>query len=285
MSLIDPSFRVCAIFGHPVAHSLSPAIHNAAFEALGLPFVYVAHDIEPGCVGEAIAAARTLGYRGLSITIPHKVAAIAHVDEVDETAFGIGCINTVWNEGGRLYGMNSDGQGAINALRQAGADPQGASVLVLGSGGAARAIAMTIAMTARPAKLVLLGVLPDELAKLAHDISQRSSVSLSYAALNDESLGAALPAADILLQCTPVGQHPDEERSLVPAHLLRPQLFVFDVVYNPRRTKLLRDAELVGCRVVEGVEMFIGQALVQFELWTGEKPPVDVMRQVVRERL
>jgi shikimate dehydrogenase len=285
MSRVEPSFRVCALFGHPVGHSLSPAMHNAGFEALGLALVYVAHDVEPGRVAEAIAAARTLGYRGLSVTIPHKVAALECMDEVDATARAIGCINTVVNDQGRLVGYNSDGRGALNALREAGADPADRRVLVLGSGGAARAIAMTIAFEARPADLTLLGVVPHELDKLASDVAERAGVRARAVALEDATLEAAMRDAQIVIHCTPVGMHPQSGHSVVPAALFRREQVVFDAVYNPRKTKLLGDAERAGCRIVSGVEMFLGQALVQFELWTGKKPPADVMRCVLEERL
>lgn len=122
---IEPHYRLCALFGHPVGHSLSPAIHNAAFAKLGLPYLYVACDIPPGGVPAAMEAIRTLNYRGLSVTIPHKIAALACMDEVDPTARGIGCINTVVNENGRLIGYNCDGRGALNALRNATIDPLG----------------------------------------------------------------------------------------------------------------------------------------------------------------
>ncbi len=137
MQSIDAKTKVCGIFGHPVGHSLSPEIHNAAFAAGHLPFVYVAHDVEPGNVLRALDGIRVMGYRGLSITIPHKVTALEAMDEVDETARIIGCINTVVHEDGKLYGSNSDGLGALSALREAGADPEGSRTLVLGSGGAA----------------------------------------------------------------------------------------------------------------------------------------------------
>ena len=285
MPSIDAKTKVCALFGHPVGHSLSPAMHNAAFEALGLPYVYVAHDVQPGCVARALDGIRVMGYRGLSVTIPHKVEAMQGVDEVDPTAQGIGCINTVVNENGRLLGYNSDGRGALNALRDAGADPQGKRVLMLGSGGAARAIAMTLACEAPPERICILGVQLDELEKLIADVAQRGESSVLGTELTEHALRDEIAAADVLLHCSPIGMHPKEDASLVPAELFREGLAVFDAVYNPRRTRLLKDAAAAGCRTIEGIEMFLGQAYVQFELWTGRPAPRDVMRRVVEEKL
>jgi shikimate dehydrogenase len=285
MPSIHAKTQVCAILGHPVGHSLSPAIHNAAFDALRLDYVYVAHDVAPDSLAAAIAGARALGYRGLSVTIPHKVAALSCVDDVDETARTIGCINTVVNDTGRLTGHNSDGLGALAALRRAGADPAGRRVVILGSGGAARALAVTLAASATPQRIVLLGVVLDELAQLSRDVLGLGRCETVARELSEATLTEELATADLLLQCTPVGMHPNADASLVPAALLRPELCVFDAVYNPRRTALLQAAAAAGCRVVEGLEMFIGQAVVQFELWTGQAAPIDVMRRIVEERL
>lgn len=285
MSRIDAKTRVCALFGHPVGHSRSPEIHNAGFEALGLPYVYVAHDVLPGMVEQALRGIRVMGYRGLSVTIPHKVEAMHGVDQVDPIAQGIGCINTVVNDDGRLIGYNSDGLGALRALRAAGVDPCGTRTVVLGSGGAARAIAMTIARETPPAELTILGVVPDELARLAADVRQHSAATVEPVALTAESLAQAVPRADLLLHCSPVGMHPREDESLVPPELLRREQAVFDAVYNPRQTRLLREAAQAGCRTIEGIEMFLGQAYVQFELWTGRPAPQDVMRRALEDRL
>ncbi len=285
MPRIDAKTTVCALFGHPVGHSLSPAIHNAAFEQLDLPYVYVAHDVLPGEVGKALEGVRAMGYRGLSVTIPHKVEAMENVDEVDPTAEGIGCINTVVNEKGRLKGYNSDGLGALGALRDAGADPEGRRVLVLGSGGAARAIAVTLACEAPPAHLAVLGVALDELDRLVTDVSQRGRATVEGYQLTDESLEQEIASADIVMHCSPIGMHPKEDASLVPARLLRDGLVVFDAVYNPRQTKLLRETEAAGGCAIQGLEMFLGQAYVQFELWTGQKAPREVMRKVVEANL
>jgi shikimate dehydrogenase len=285
MTTIDARTKVCAVIGHPISHSLSPALHNAAFAALDLPYVYVAHDVQPGQVGRVLAGMRAMGYRGLSVTIPHKVEAMLAVDAVDEIAKGIGCINTVVNEDGRLLGYNSDGLGALNALRDSEADPAGKNVVILGSGGAARALAITIAREAPPGALSLLGVVAEELEQLVADVRARGRCPAAGHELTEETLRRELESADILLQCTPIGMHPQEDRSLVPAEMLREGMVVFDAVYNPRRTRLLTEAEAAGCRTVEGLEMFLGQARVQFELWTGCSAPQQVMREVVEARL
>ena len=285
MPRIDAKTKVCAVFGHPVGHSLSPAMHNAAFQALGLPLVYVAHDVMPGNVGKALEGIRAMGYRGLSVTIPHKVEAMHGVDEVDPTAQVIGCINTVVHDGGRLLGSNSDGRGALNALRDAGCDPEGKRVLMLGSGGAARAIAVTLACEAPPERIAILGIQMDELQQLVDDVARRGRTQVSGDRLTDTVLRDEVARADVLLHCSPTGMHPNADASLVPAEYLHAGLLVFDAVYNPRRTRLLQQAAAAGCATVEGIEMFLGQAYVQFELWTGRPAPRDVMRQVVQSSL
>ncbi len=285
MPSINAKTRLCAVFGHPVAHSLSPEIHNAAFEAAGLPFAYVAHDVEPGRVSVALEGIRVMGYRGLSVTIPHKVEALEAVDEVDETAKVIGCINTVVNDNGRLLGYNSDGLGALGALRQADADPEGSRTLVIGSGGAARAIAVTISREAPPKEMTILGIEAAELDRLANDVRAKGKTHVVAKALDATSLSEAIAHADIVIHGTPIGMHPNEGKSLVPAESLHSGLAVFDAVYNPRHTRLLEDAARAGCRTIPGVEMFLGQAYVQFELWTGQPAPREVMRKVVEEKL
>ncbi len=285
MVTIGGKTRVCGILGHPVGHSLSPALHNGAFAARGLDLVYVAHDVPPEQLPAAIAGARALGYRGLSITIPHKVAAMACVDEIDATALAIGCINTVINDGGHLRGHNTDGRGALGALRAAGVDPAGRRVVVLGSGGAARAITVTLALEAPPAELRVLGVVPDEVARLVADLNRCGRAAATAHALDEASLATALEGAELLLNTTPVGMHPATDATLAPTRLLRPGLTVFDAVYNPRRTRMLADAAAAGATVIEGLEMFLGQAVLQFELFTGEPAPVEVMRRVVEAHL
>ncbi len=281
---IDAKTQVCAVIGNPVEHSLSPAIHNAAFEALGLDYAYVAFRVED--IAAAIAGVRALGnFRGLSVTIPHKVSIMDHLDEIDVVARNIGSVNTVVKEGGALKGSSSDGPGALNALRDYGIEPAGRRVLVLGSGGAARAVTFTLATAQRPPEISILGVIPDELEKLVRDLKDKTPACVGGGELSDESLRKETAEAEIIIHCTPIGMHPKTDDTLVPKELLRPEHVVFDIVYTPRETRLLKEARSVGCKTIPGLEMFVNQAVVQFELWTGQRAPVDVMRKVVEENL
>jgi shikimate dehydrogenase len=280
---ITPSTKLCALIGNPVGHSMSPALHNRAFAELNLDYVYVAFRVED--VGGAVAGMRALeNFRGMSVTIPHKVSIIAHLDEVAEVDRRIGSVNTVVNDGGRLRGFGSDGPGALKALVDAGVQVAGRTVTILGSGGAARAIAFTLA-EAKPAALFLLGIIEPELQALTRDIVTKTGARASCALLEPKTLEARLAESQVLIHCTPVGMHPDTGASAVPESLLHRDLAVMDIVYNPLKTKLLAAAEERGLKTISGVEMFVNQAVIQFELWTGKTAPREVMRDVVLEHL
>lgn len=279
---ITAGTTVCAVIGNPVGHSLSPEIHNTAFEYLDLDWVYAAFCVED--IRGAIAGVRALGIRGVSITIPHKVAALPLLDSLDPTAEKIGAINTIVNTGGSLHGVNTDGAGALKALTEAGHDPAGSTVLILGAGGAARAIAFTLAERAAPARLAIAGIVPGELATLCADIGARTPVQPVALTMDPEALSAELPQARILINCTPLGMHPHTGTSPIPGGLLGPGHVVFDIVYNPRTTQLLKEAEAGGAGVIRGIDMFLNQAILQFELWTGRKAPAAVMREVLMKK-
>lgn len=280
---IDGTSRVCAVIGNPVEHSLSPAIHNAAFVRKGLNLCYVAFRVED--LAAAMAGVRGLNLLGLSVTIPHKVAVLAYLDEVEETAGRIGSVNTVLHREGRLVGYNSDGLGAVRALREAKVPLAGEKVTLLGSGGAARAIAFTLGKEVSLREMALLGIEGEECRRLAEDLEKALPFPVRWGFLNPETLRRHVPDSAGIIHCTPVGMTPHVDRSLLDRTALRPDQFVFDIVYNPLKTRLLEEAESAGCRVVPGVEMFIHQAVFQFELWTGTSAPVDCMRQVVMEAL
>ena len=280
---INTATQFCGVIGNPIEHSLSPAIHNAAFLKLALNFVYLAWKVER--IGDAVSGLRALGnFRGASVTIPHKVAVLPFLDEVDRTARHIGAVNTIVAEGGKLLGMNTDATGALRALREGNAPLKGASVVMVGSGGAARAIAFALAADAEVRHLHVLGIEVDERRNLVTDLRDKTGVSVGEADLDEGRLKDVLPEARVLIHCTPVGMAPKIGRSCVPPKFLHRELTVMDVVYNPRETQLLSDAKSAGCRTISGLEMFLYQAVAQFERWTGRSAPIQVMRAVLESR-
>jgi len=281
---ISPQTRVYALIGNPVSHSMSPAIHNAAFMALQIDSIYVAFQVED--VKGALAGMRALdNFRGMSVTIPHKIEAMQYVDEIPAVDRHIGSINTVVKEDGKLIGFNTDGPGALKALVDAGVGLAGKKVLMLGAGGAARAIAFTLAHQGGIDELVLLDINEEFLANLTGDLKRGTEATITPGLLNPSAVEAYMATADLVINCTPVGMHPKEDATLVPEQLFRAGQVVFDVVYNPLETKLLRQAKARGLQVIPGVEMFINQAILQFERFSGAAAPEDLMRRVVLERL
>ena len=224
-------------------------------------------------------------FRGMSVTIPHKIEIMNYLDEIAEVDRSIGSINTVINENGRLIGLGTDGPGALKALIDAGVELDGKNILMLGAGGAARAIAFTLARMTKPGKLLLLDVNETMLQGLVADLKSGTAVRIDSGLLTGRSIAQAMDNTDLIINCTPIGMHPNDNASLIPAGLFRSGQVVFDVVYTPLETKLLADARACGLKVVSGVEMFINQAVVQFERFTGAEAPVEVMRKVVMERL
>lgn len=277
---IDTKTQFCGVLGKPVGHSLSPAIHNAAFRTLGLNFVYLAWQVDT--IGDAVKGLRALGnFRGASVTIPHKVAAMQFLDHVEPTAKRIGAINTIVADKGELAGYNTDATGALRALREGGVELKGRRIVVLGSGGAARAIAVALAAESGVENLTLLGIEDSERSRLADDIRSLGVATVEDLHLDVAALRQVLPDAHVLIHCTPVGMSPKSDTTCVPASLLHSGLTVMDIVYNPRETQLLKDAKLAGCKTIPGLEMFLNQAVTQFELWTNQAAPVAVMRTVL----
>jgi shikimate dehydrogenase len=246
--------------------------------------VYLAFRVED--VAGAIAGVRALeNFSGLSVTIPHKVSVVPFLDEISEVDRGIGSVNTVVKQDGRLVGLGTDGPGARKALLEAGVTLEGNRILILGSGGAARAIAFDLAHNAGFSAVSLLGVIPEELSRLASDLRDKTGAAIEDALLDARTLSDEMEKADVVIQTTPVGMHPREDESLVPKSLFRKGQAVMDIVYNPLRTKLLREAAETGLLTVSGIDMFVNQAVLQFEAWTKQKAPVEVMRAAVLERL
>ena len=266
----SPPPAVFAVFGDPVGHSLSPAMHNFAFAACGFNGVYLA--VRTRDIGLAVRGMKALGLRGASVTLPHKEAVMAHLDAVDPTAQAIKAVNTLVNADGRIEGLNTDGAGAVQALREK-TPIAGSSVAVLGAGGAARAVVH--AVCAEGGRVTLYNRSRARGEALADDLG------VSFRPL-EEFHGRA---QQVMVNTTPVGMHPHPEGTPVPADRLTAGLTVMDIVYNPLRTRLLRESQAAGCVVIDGVAMFVTQGAMQFERWTGLKAPVAMMRLAVEAEL
>ena len=263
MRTISATTALCGIVLHPVGHTRSPAMHNAAFATLGLDARYLAFDVAEDRLEAAIAGARALGIRQLAVSIPHKVSVMQHLDEIDETARAIGAVNTVTRRGDQLVGDNTDWRGAMRALEREG-NLSGAEAVVLGAGGTARAV--TYGLLHQGARVHVLNRTEAKAESLASQLGAQSAGSLDQLTSTPH---------DILVNTTSVGLQTDE--SPVPASALRKDSIVMDAVYAPPQTRLLRDAQERGARTVEGKWMLIYQAAEQLRLWTNQEAPIEVM--------
>lgn len=259
-----------AVLGDPVAHSLGPVMHNTAFDETGYNGAYLAFRVKD--IGKAVTGIKALGIKGASITIPHKLSVMDFLDELDDTAENIGAVNTLVNRDGVLTGYNSDGIGAVKALLEKTAIKD-KNVVILGAGGAARAIGFSV--LAEGGRVTIINRSPDKGEKLAGALGA------------DFQPISALSQIDchILINTTPVGMLPDIDAMPVRKQDLDHTMVVMDIVYNPLKTRLLRAAETIGCRIIDGVSMFVYQGAFQFELWTGMRAPVEVMKKAVLNAL
>lgn len=259
--------HLACIIGWPVAHSLSPAIHTAAFDALNLDWTYIAVPVRPGNAGEGIGLLRTLGVDGANVTMPHKQAVIEFLDGVEGDAAVVGAVNTIVRAGERLIGHNTDGEGFLRFLRlDAGVDPAGADVLVLGAGGAARAVSAALV---RAGARVTVAARRPELAKEVADL----------AGARESGWDEAGPS-DILVNATPAREGlPLDRFDLSPARV------VVDLIYAPPQTELVGAARDAGARAFDGLGMLLHQAVLSFHLWTGLEPPLESMRAAAMRAL
>lgn len=269
---ITGATRVAAVIGHPVRHSLSPAIHNAAFEAAGLDWRFVAFDVAPGDAPDALAAMRALGIGGFAVTMPHKADVAAAVDGVDRAAAALHSVNTVvLRDDGTTFGASTDGQGFVTSLRTEGVELHGRRVVVLGAGGAARSIVDALGRTGVADVAV---------------VNRTDANAVAVAALAPMARVGSfddVPAADVLVHTTPVGMGTRELP--LDVRLLHDRLTVADIVYHPLRTALLEAAEAAGAVTVDGLGMLVHQAALQQQLWTGIAPDPAVMRRAAEAEL
>jgi shikimate dehydrogenase len=276
---ISGKTKICALIGDPVEHTMSPAMHNAAFRKLGLDYIYLPFRVSPEQLPQAVAGLKALNVRGFNVTIPHKVSVIPLLDGLDPLAERIGAVNTVVNDGGELRGYNTDASGFLRALLGRGVRPKDKNVVVLGAGGAARAISYVLAENDAHLTILNRKLELDWAEDIRELILEDFGREVRVLELFPRKLAAALEGADILVNATSLGMSPASGRSPVPARLLRRGLVVFDIVYNPMMTKLLKEARAAGARVIGGVDMLAWQGALAFEKWTGQAAPLALMRR------
>jgi len=268
--IINSDTTLYGVFGNPVSHSLSPVMHNTAFDFVGHNGVYLAFKVTDIAAG--VAGIKELGIKGVSITIPHKVSIMPFLEEMDELSRNIGAVNTIVNENGKLYGYNSDCKGAIQALRDQ-TSIKGEDVVIIGAGGAARAIGYGI--LSEGGKLTIINRTVEKGERLA------TALGADFFPLSEFKK----PKCRILINTTSLGMTPDIETTPVKQKNLDRNMIIMDIVYNPLKTRFLKEAAEIGCLTVDGACMFVYQGAYQFELWTGLKAPVNVMKKAVLDAL
>nr|MDO8110863.1 shikimate dehydrogenase [Candidatus Sigynarchaeota archaeon] len=276
---ISGKTKILCVIGDPIEHTMSPAMHNAAIQALGLELVYVAFHVKQDQLKQAFDGFRALGILGINVTIPHKINVMQYLDDIDPVAKGIGAVNTVKNIGGKLHGRNTDADGAAQALKNGGVVLKASKIALIGAGGAARAVGFALV---REGSNVTILARHDDVpaaADIVRDIKILfPSGKIDSCELGKESMDKVMPGANVVINATPVGMHPNANQCIIDATCFHSGMHAFDLVYNPHDTLFLKHAQSAGCKVVHGIDMLAHQGAMAFEWWTGTKPPVDIMR-------
>lgn len=267
---INATTRVTGLIGYPVEHSLSPLMHNAAFDSLGLNYCYVALPVKPEVLPEAIRGIRALNFVGCNVTVPHKQNVIPLLDEIDEEARFIGAVNTIKNGEGRLKGYNTDGRGFMESLKEEGVNVEGKDVFIVGAGGAARAIGYYLAQVA--SRLCIFDIDTAKAMALVNDLKR-----IKEGVVFVDSL-TRIKTSDIIINATPLGLKEDDPLP-IDLNYLNKNHIVYDLIYWD--TRLLREVRSLGCRAINGLGMLLWQGVFAFKIWTGIRPPVDLMKDVL----
>jgi len=286
--MIDKDFvtahtTVLCIIGYPIEHSMSPIMHNTAIHELHLDYIYLAFNIFPSNLKLAVKGIKTFNISGINVTIPFKQKIMKYLDEIDPIAKKIGAINTIKNDNGYLTGKNTDAEGAMRALLNAGYQISGKNVLLLGAGGVARAL--TYIMAEHVNKIVIVNRTENRALKLSNQIKKYFGIKVEAKKISKNVLKDESKKADIIINATSVGMYPNIDKSPIPAEYLHEDLIVYDVVYNPLKTKLITDATQKGCKALGGLDMLVNQGALAFEWWTNKKPNTSLMKRKIIEFL
>jgi len=271
--------RVAGVIGWPVRHSLSPPMHNAAFAALGLNWVYVPFAVDPERIAGAMDAMRALDLAGLNVTIPHKLAVLPHMDEISDDARVLGAVNTVVHREGRLIGHNTDGPGFLRSLREIGEDVSGREVALIGAGGSARSVALAVCRGGATKLSIVNRTVAKAQAVVALLREALPGVQAEAVALEGDEAAGVVRAAQVIIDSTAVGMYPHQDVApVIPEQWLHAGQTVCDLTYNPRLTVLLKAALAAGARTLDGTGMLVHQGALAFGYWTGQPAPVEAMR-------
>lgn len=281
--MINVNTKLVGLLGKPLTFSFSPKMHNTTFKSMDLNYYYFSIEVDNENLEDVIKGIRHMNYAGFNVTKPNKVKVLKYLDEIDDLASKIGAVNTVKIVDGKLIGYNTDGEGYVESLRhELGFEPDGKIVTILGAGGAGRAIAFTLANYGAK-KIYILNRTIENSQKVAEEVNANINNCAEYIHLSDDNLKACIDKSDIIINATGVGMSPHIDRTPFSKELLYPDIIVSDITYNPLKTKLLEEAEEVGCRIHNGVGMLIYQGAKAFELWTGIDAPVKEMTKTVHE--
>lgn len=282
---INTETKMIGLLGYPLGHSFSSLMHNSAFEQCSLNKIYIPIEVLPENLETVVRGISKMNFDGFNVTIPHKIKIMKYLDEIDDYAKCIGAVNTVTIKNGVLKGYNTDGIGFLRSYEEiTETKVEGKNVFVLGSGGASRAISMTLALN-KANKIYICNRTHEKAVALVNDINNQAGECSIAVPMEYEEMEKAIKDSDILINSTSVGMYPNVDKSPISKNLLNKKLIVYDAVYNPKKTKLLLDAEEIGCKTVMGLSMLIYQGSEAFELWTNSKAPVDLMFKVVEEGL
>ncbi|MHA1794197.1 MAG: shikimate dehydrogenase [Promethearchaeota archaeon] len=279
--IISAKTKLLCVIGDPIEHSMSPKMHNAAINALGLDYVYVAFNVKKDNLERAVEGFRGLNITGVNVTIPLKIDIMKYLDGIKENARAIGAVNTIKNENGRLIGTNTDGDGALAALESAGVNVSEHDTIILGAGGAARAVSHALSKKARTFTIAARRV--EQAIKLAKDISNPSSTNkIQTISMNDKKkLEEQVKNSTLIINATPVGMFPKIDNCIIEKDWLPEKSVVFDLVYNPIETKLVKIAKQKNCTIVHGLDMLVHQGAKAFEWWTNKTPPIKIMKKEI----
>jgi shikimate dehydrogenase len=285
-SFIKGNSKLTVLLGYPVSHSISPQIHNHAFERLNLPFVYIPFSIPPQGLYSAIYALRNSNFAGANVTIPHKSAVVPFCDKLSSLSKATGTVNTLYFEDGLLCGTTTDPTGFIRSVEQMGTSFKGSNVVILGNGGVARTLAITLALEQPISSLVIAGRNPVKIKNLAEYVLGVTGYKTESVAFNESQFQSVMNRCTILVNCTNVGMHPDTDSTPVEKKYFHQGMVVFDAIYNPRETRFLREAREAGCRTQNGLKMLLYQGLASSKLWTGvevseELFPIEELEKLI----